>query len=152
MKTCRNINIIVQTTGGDESYLNGKIEIPNNILANITKDLLLNSSHKEELWCFAYQYAIWLSSRTENIFRGDVPYFLWHGTITSYKNIKIWGVRVYIINVKDTRNKLEDRHHSGYFMGYEAMKGVIIYWKPDQHFLSTDTIIFGFMNIILASP
>ena len=47
MRTCHNMNIIVKTTGGYASSLNGKIEIPNNKLANITIDILLNSSHKK---------------------------------------------------------------------------------------------------------
>ena len=55
------MNIIVHTTGGDASSLNGKSESPNKILANITRSLLLNSSHKKELWCFAYQYSKWIS-------------------------------------------------------------------------------------------
>ena len=76
MKTCHNMNIIVQTTCGDDSSLSDRIESPNKTLANITRALLLNSSHKKEPCCFAYQYSIWLSRRTENIFRGDVPYFL----------------------------------------------------------------------------
>ena len=67
------MNIIVHTTGGDASSINGKSESPNKTLANITISLLMNSSHKKELWCFAYQYAIRLSRRTENILRGDVP-------------------------------------------------------------------------------
>ena len=70
------MNIIVQTTGGDASSLNGKSESPNKTLANITRSLLLNSIHKKELWCFAYQYTIWISRRTDNRFCGDVPYFL----------------------------------------------------------------------------
>ena len=49
MKTCHNMNIIVQTTGGDEYSLNGKSEIQNKILKNIIRDLILNSSHKKEL-------------------------------------------------------------------------------------------------------
>ena len=72
-----------QTTGGDASSLNGKSESSNKTLANITRALFLKSSHKKELWCFAYQYAIWISRRTENRLRGDVPYFLWHGIRTS---------------------------------------------------------------------
>ena len=72
-------DIIVQTTGGDASSLNDKSESPNKTLANITRALLLNSSHKKELWCFSYQYAIWISRLTENILSVDVPYFLWHG-------------------------------------------------------------------------
>ena len=67
--------------------------------------------------------------------RGDVPYFLWHGIGPSYKHIKIWGVRVYIINGRVTRNNLDDISHRGYFMGYAATTGVILYWKSDQYFV-----------------
>ena len=81
IKTCHNMIIIVHTTGGDAFSLNVKSESPNNTLANITRALFLKSSHNKELWCFAYQYAIWLSRRTENRLWGDVLYFLWHGTI-----------------------------------------------------------------------
>ena len=80
MKTCHNLNIIVQITGVYASSLNGNSYIPNKTLANITISNLLKSSHKKELWCFAYQYSIWLFRRTDNRFRGDVPYFLWDGT------------------------------------------------------------------------
>ena len=147
------MNIIVQTTGGDEFSINGKSEIPNKTLANITRAILLNSSHKRELWLFAYHYVIWLSRRTDNILRGDVPYFLWHGTRPSYKHIKIWGVRVYIINERATRKKIDDRSHQGYFMGYAATTGVIIYWKPDQPFVIHRAHHVWFDEyIIIASP
>ena len=132
MRTCHNMNIIFQTTGGDAYSLNGKSESPNKTLANITRALLLNSIHKKGLWCFAYQYAIWLSRRTENRLCGDIPYLLWHGIRPSYKHIKIWGVRVYIINGRATRKKLDDRSHQSYFIGYAATTGVILYWKPYQ--------------------
>ena len=64
--------------------------------------------------------------------RGYFPYFLWNGSIPSYKHIKIWGLRLYIINERVTRNKLDDRSHQGYFMLYAATTGVILYWKPDK--------------------
>ena len=44
-------------------------------------------------------------------------------------------MRVYIINGRSTRKKLDDRSHRGYFMGYAATTGVILYWKPDQPFI-----------------
>ena len=47
MRTCHNMNIIVQTTGGDDSSLNGKSESPNKTLANTTISLVLNSSHNK---------------------------------------------------------------------------------------------------------
>ena len=43
-------------------------------------------------------------------------------------------MRVYIINGRATRKKLDDRSHRGYFMGYAATTGVIIYCKPYQLF------------------
>ena len=41
MKTCYNINIIVQNTGRDESSLNGKTKSPNKTLSNIRRALLI---------------------------------------------------------------------------------------------------------------
>ena len=58
IKTCHNMNIIVQTTGGDASSLNGKIESPNKTLANITRALKLNSSHKGKSWWFSCKCVI----------------------------------------------------------------------------------------------
>ena len=42
MNICQNITIIVQTTSGDVSSLNGKIVIPNKTLPNNTRDLQVN--------------------------------------------------------------------------------------------------------------
>ena len=41
------MNIIVQNTGGDASSLNGKNESYNKTFVNITRALLMNSSHKK---------------------------------------------------------------------------------------------------------
>ena len=84
MKTCHTMKIILQNTGGDAYELNGKIKIPNKTLDDIRRDLLLKSSHMkellclEEIWCFAYHYAICLVLRTENRLRGDVTYLVWN--------------------------------------------------------------------------
>ena len=67
--------------------------------------------------------------------RDDVPYSIWHGTRPSYKHINVWGVKLYIINGRATRNKLDDRSHRVYLMGYVATTRFILYWKPDQTFI-----------------
>ena len=41
-------------------------------------------------------------------------------------------MRVYTVNGRVTRKKLDDRSHRGYFMGYAATTGVILYWNTDQ--------------------
>ena len=60
-------------------------------------------------------------------------------------------MRVYIINGRVTRKKLDDISQRGYFMGYATATGFIVYYKPDQPFVSTEPIVFGLMNIILIS-
>ena len=94
MSTCHNMNIIVQATGGDAYSLNGKSKIPNKILSNTPRAIILNSSHKKELLGFAYQYSICLSLLNYKKLCVDVYYFLWNGSRPSYKHIKIQGVRV----------------------------------------------------------
>ena len=135
VRTYHIMNIIVQATDGNASSLNGKNEIPNRIVSKITTDLILNSSHKKYLWCFAYQYSICISHLTYNRLRGDVPYFLQYRSRHLYKHIKIWGVRLYIINRRATIKTIDCRSHRGYFMGYEATTVVILYWNPDQTFV-----------------
>ena len=44
-------------------------------------------------------------------------------------------MRVYITNGHATIKKLDDRLHLGYFMGYAATTGGILYWKPYQPFV-----------------
>ena len=78
MKTYHNMNIIVHTIGGDAYSLNVKSESPNETLSNITRDIIMNSSHKKSFWCFAFQFSIWFSRQTDNILCGDIPYFLWN--------------------------------------------------------------------------
>ena len=51
---CHNMNILGQNTVGYTSSLNGKRKITNKKLDNITRDLLLKSIHKKEIWCLAY--------------------------------------------------------------------------------------------------
>ena len=49
MKTCNNMDIIVQTKSRDTSSINGESESTNKTLSNITRSLLLKSNHKKEL-------------------------------------------------------------------------------------------------------
>ena len=46
----------------------------------------------------------------------------------------MWGMIVYIINGRVTRNNIDDRLHLCYLMGYAANTGIILYCYPDQIF------------------
>ena len=129
------MNIIFHTTGGYSSSFNSKSEQPNKIIANIKRVLLLNSSHKKELWCFAFKYEMFLSLQNENNLCGDVSYFLCYGSRPLYKHIKIWCVRVYILNGRVTRKKLDYISDHGYFTQYSDTTGVIVYWNSYHPFV-----------------
>ena len=53
---------------------------------------------------------------------------------TSYKHIKICGVRVYIISGDIKIKKLDNISHHIYFMGYLATTGVIVDWKTYHNY------------------
>ena len=152
MRTHNNMNIIVQTTGGYASLLNGKNKIPNNTFSDITRAFIINSNQNKLIWLFAYQYAIWISRKNDNILRGDVTCFLWYRSIPSYKLIKIWDVRVYIINGRVTIINIYDRSHHGYSMGYAATTGVIIYWNLEHTFVIHINHHAWLDKIIIVSP
>ena len=59
---------------------------------------------------------------------------------------------VYIVNGHVTIKNIDDRSYRGYFMVYAATTEIILYWKPDQTFLSIDPIMISAMRIIIASP
>ena len=152
MRTCHNMNIIVQTTCGDASSINGKSESPNKTLANITRALFLNSSHKKELWCFAYQFAIWISRRNENRLCGDVPYF--HGMeLELHTNITKYGVWESISSMDVLQEKqLMIDNIRVILWDIQLLQELIYTGNKINHLLFTEPIMFGLMNIILASP
>ena len=137
MSKCHNMKTTVQNTCGYAYSIRSKIKTPNKTLYNITTALLLNSIHKKEIWCFAYQYTIWRSRLTDNGLRGDVHYLICNGSIPSYKHIKIWGMRAYIIKGHVTRKKRDNISHCSYFMVYVYTTGVILYWNRTRILLST---------------
>ena len=98
MKTCHNTNIIVKTKGGDAPSINGESEGLNKTLSNITRALILKSSHKNDLWCLSYQYTICISIQKKNRLRGDVTHLLCNVLRPSNKHMKTLEVRVYTIN------------------------------------------------------
>ena len=136
MKTWNKVNIILQTTGGDAYSLKGKVKV-----------LIINLLISQELF-----YWTQVTINTFDVLPISMPY--WSPAelridcvvvfLTSYvleqdlhtRHNKIWGVIVYIINKRVTRNNIDDRSHHYYFMGYVDTTGVIIYWNPYQHFFN----------------
>ena len=87
MITLHDLHMIVETTGGYESTINGKLELPNWKFKNMLHSQLISRFHNEKLWCFFYQYSGWLVRRLINKRIGNVPIISWFKV--KYK-IKLW--------------------------------------------------------------
>ena len=89
-----------------------------------------------------------------NLIIGCVLIFLTSPGMDQYlhtTHIKIWGVRLYIINERVTRNNLDDRLYRSYFILYASTTVFIIYWKPYQTFVINRDYHVGLMNMIVGS-
>ena len=84
---------------------------PNRTFKNIIRDQLISHVHDDKLWCFCYQYSVWMVFCLINCLIGTTP------TIPCFKvkyKIKlwemiIWGCKVYVVNSKDGKKSLDPR-------------------------------------------
>ena len=90
--------------------------------------------------------------KTENRLRGYVTYFLWNGSIPSYKHIKICGVRFYTINGSVNRKELDNISHPNYFWYMRILQELLLILIQTRTFIPTNPIMIGLMNIIIFSP
>ena len=126
MRTCHNMNIIVQTIVLDASSLNDKSESLNKTIANITRALLLNSSHKKELWCFhiSTPYGSPAEVRIDCV----VMCFTFYGMEQDfYTNISKYGVWESTSSMDVIQERNWWQIASVHFMGYADTIGVILY-------------------------
>ena len=146
------MNIIVQTTGGYSSSLNGKSGIPNKTLSDITRAIIMNSSHKKYLWLFAYKYAIYLFLQTQNGLCGDI--------LTSYgmdQDLHKNTSKYRMLESTSPMDVLQERgfmidHIAVILWGIQLLQHVFYTGSQPSLLISTDPIMFGLMNIIIVSP
>jgi hypothetical protein len=136
------MNLVLETTGGYASKLNGKNESMNGNSKDMIRTFLQARSHSDDKWCFAFCYAIWIIRRVLNQRIKMTPYEKWHSVKPSFKDLTVFGCHVYILNATNSRKALDSRTQTdlrdivtnqdidGYFMGYSNTTKVVLYWDP----------------------
>jgi len=144
-RTVVGLNLILETTGGYASNLNGKIETMHGTSKDMTRALLQARSHSDDKWCFAFTYAIFIIRRTINSRIKMTPYEKWHSIKPSFKDLTVFGCHVYVLNATKSRKALDSRTQTdlrdiitnqdidGYFMGYSNTTKVVVYWDPTNN-------------------
>ena len=113
--------------------------------------------HTNDLWCFCYQYTIWIICFSVNRCLGIYPIVDWYKYnnvyyITPFEELVIWGWKFYITNPKQGKKALDPRTNTytlscnpaidssllppsvyGFFVVYSNPKKVIIYFYPKTH-------------------
>ena len=120
--------IILQTTNGYESTINGKVERIHQTYHNMVRASLYTMQalipprflpsdiHIQQFWCLAITYAAFIKRRLISARHNDSPYFLLHGKRPDMKDIHMFGAPCSII--KTDENKLAPKGTEGLFMGY----------------------------------
>ena len=112
MNLCIEHEFIVETTGDYSSSINGKVENPHQITKNMVCIQILYRGHSDELWCFCYQYTIWIIYHLINRRLGTdtIVYCYKHKKISytiPFIEIFIWRYKIYIINYKQGKKALD---------------------------------------------
>lgn len=117
--------IIMQTTGGYASHLNGAVERGNRTDADTVRSMLYSAGLPDEFWCFALLYANYVHRRWCTYPETVTPYEKWTKTKPSFNKIHVFGATVYVHN--ELTKKLDDRATAGIFLGYGASTAVVYY-------------------------
>ena len=153
MSVAHHLDLVVESTGGYTSSLNGKAERPFRTIKNMIRVQLMSRAIDDKLWCCCFQYSIWLLRRLYNRTINDIPILLWFNNNIQlhHKEFLIFGCKVYIVNSNDKKPALSprtlrdprkftnatsvqlDQQADGYFVGYGATTKVMLVYNPTTH-------------------
>ena len=126
----KEFNIVLQTTGGYSSWINGKVERHNQSINTMTRAALYDSGLNHNLWCFAAESMVDTYNARIHSATREQPDFDFYGIRRSIHELRIWGCA--IEKKETTAKQSEQRSISGYFLGLTHTKAVIKYWDPEQ--------------------
>ena len=120
-----NLGVVVNDTGGHASFLNGKVERPNQTIMAGVRALLITKNAPLTNWCEALSYYNQIYDMTLHRAIDDTPYHAWFGVLPSIENLRVWGATVYPIT--PDRKKLDNRVGDGDFLGFNASSRLVRY-------------------------
>lgn len=121
-----NHHVTLDATGGYSSFLNGKIEHPNQTISQLVRAMILNSGHTPDLWCYCAENV----ADSVPFSNTHLPYESWYGIKPSIFDLQVWGCVVYI--KIPSPKKSEDRVVYGYFMGFTKSRFLIRWLDPNS--------------------
>jgi len=120
--------IMLETTGGYTSFLNGKEGRHHCTIAKNFRSMLKNSGHNKNKWCYAAETAANIYHGILHLAINTSPYYAWYNIHPSIFDSHIWGCT---ISIKDHAiKKSEDCTVSRYNMGFTKSRLLSWWWDP----------------------
>jgi len=117
--------IIMQTTGGYASHLNGITERGHRTDADSIRSSLYAAGLSDQYWCFALMHSNFISRRWCRYPDTTTPYEKWNQRKPSFSKMHIFGATIYVSNHE--AKKLDAKATTGLFLGYGASTAVMYY-------------------------
>jgi hypothetical protein len=155
MRVCtEDLHLAIQTTGGYNSENNGMVESPIKPIKRMVRLFLIGAGMSDELWCFAFTYAVYVHNHRYNRMIDTLPIVKWNDGNYEFqsKDLLIFGSKMYIITKAEYKKQLQTRtekdprdyigltisddelpdHVDGFFVGYASHSTVLLAWDPES--------------------
>ena len=112
MQLCvQELQINVQTTGGYNSENNGMVESPIKPIKRMVRVMLIGAALPNELWCYAFVYAVWIANHSYNRMIDDMPIVKWYDGNYEVKasDLHLFGSKVYCVKNAEHKKQLQPR-------------------------------------------
>ena len=120
--------VVMQTTGGYASHLNGVTERGHRTDANTIRTSLYSAGLGDEYWCFALMHSNFVNRRWCRYPETLTPYEKWNHTKPSFRKLHVFGATIYVHN-HDAKG-LQPKAETGIYLGFGASTAVIYYLDP----------------------
>ena len=136
-----NMNLIIQSTGGDNKTSNGRVEVFHRTLHQMNRSTLATMESflpdplpkgitLQSFWDLSLGYVVQLKRILYHSSLDDSPYFTVFKRRPSYRDYHLFGSPCEI--VKDKCNKLITTSRSGFFVGKGNNTGAFLFWCPSN--------------------
>ena len=120
--------VVMQTTGGYASHLNGCTERGHRTDSDGVKTSLYAAGLHDKFWCFALLYNNYINRRWCKYPENITPYEKWCKIKPSFRKLHIFGAAIYVHT--ESPKKLEHKASVGVFLGYGASTAILYYFDP----------------------
>ena len=119
---------VLEPTGADSPWMNGKVERLNGTFGTMVRALLYSAGLPPQFWSFALTHAVYLKNRLWHSAIGRTPFEAHTSRSPDLSHLRVFGSRVRARRPGHAPAKLDDHVSDGIFLGYQGSSATIVYY------------------------